>query len=41
MVVVVPLQLLLRLLLLLVVGRETVAGDFVEDGVAAGGLVSG
>ena len=41
MVVGVPLlQLLLRLLLLHVVGGELVAGELVEDGVAAGGLVS-
>ena len=41
MVVVVPLlQLLLRLLLLHVVGGKLVAGDLVEDEVAARGLVS-
>ena len=39
--VVVLLQLLLRLLLLiLVVGGELVAGELVEDGIAARGLIS-
>ena len=40
-VVVMLLQSLLRLLLLIVVGGELVAGELVEDGVDAGGLVSG
>ena len=41
LVVVVVLLLQLRLLLLLLVGGKPVAGELVEDGLAAGELVAG